>query len=68
MGFNSAFKGLTSPLDGGGFNATPGPLYPGKEPRYPLDRSLGETQGRCGRVQKVDRILFCWPCILLPSL
>ena len=33
-------------------NATPRPLYPGKEPPHPLYRSLGGPQGRYGRVRK----------------
>ena len=35
-------------------NATPRPLYPGKETRYPLNRSLGGPQGRSGRVRKIS--------------
>jgi hypothetical protein len=45
---------LTSALDGRlVVNATPRPLYPGKEPRYPLYRRLGGPQGQCGRVRNI---------------
>ena len=35
-------------------NATPRPLYPGKDTRYPLYRRLGGPQGRYGPVQKIS--------------
>jgi len=41
---------LTSELDGGlVVDATPRPLYPGKETRYPLFMRLGGPQVKSGR-------------------
>jgi len=52
MGFNSAFRGLTSALDElDGQRHTPAALPPGKT-RYQLYRSLGGPQGGWGRVGK----------------
>jgi hypothetical protein len=38
------------------FNATPRPLYPRKEARYPFYSWLGGPQGRYGRVRKTGHI------------
>ena len=35
-------------------NATPRPLFSGKDTRYPLYRRLGGTQSRSGRVRKIS--------------
>jgi hypothetical protein len=35
-------------------NATPWPLYPRKETRYPLYRRLGDPHGRFGGVRKIS--------------
>jgi len=54
MGFNSAFKGLTSALDRvGGQRYATAALPPGKT-WYPLYRRLGGPQGRSGRVRKIS--------------
>jgi hypothetical protein len=48
----SSYSYLTSALDGGvsGQRHAPAALYPrGKDPRYPLDRTLGGPQSRSGR-------------------
>jgi len=44
MGFNSGVKGL---------KPCSGRFIPRKETRCPLYRSLGEPQGRSGRVRKI---------------
>jgi len=44
---------LVSAIDGG-VNASPRPLYLGKEIRDPLYRRLGGPQGRSGRVHKIS--------------
>ena len=36
------------------FNATPQPLYPGKETRYPIYRWPGRSQNQSGRSQKAS--------------
>jgi hypothetical protein len=53
MGFNSAFKGLNSVLDMGGWS-TPrsGHFTPGKT-SYPLHRRLGGFDGRSGRAREI---------------
>ena len=55
MGFNSAFKGLNSALDGVGDQGhAPAALNPGKT-RYPLYSSLGGPQGWSGQVREISR-------------
>ena len=46
-GFNSAFKGLISALDGG-LNSHLDQFIPVTEPRYQLNRRLGGLQTRSG--------------------
>jgi hypothetical protein len=54
MRFNSAFKGLTSALDGvGGQSHDPAVLTPRKT-RCPLYKRLSGTQDRSGRVRKIS--------------
>ena len=54
MGFNSAFKGLTSALDGVGGQRHALAASPRGQTRYPLYRKLGGPQDRYGRVRKIS--------------
>jgi len=63
MGFNSGFKGLTSPLRRGGWSPPrPGPFTTPGKTRYQLYRRLGGPQDRSGQVRKISRRPLGRPC------